>query len=310
MNVLVTGAGGFVGSHLCAALRSEHRVVALLRRHQQGVWDQVVEADIAQPMADEGFVGVDVVVHLAALTHAVHGADESSYRRVNVEGTRHVLRAAALAGVRRFVFVSSVKAIGETGGDGSTPQPSTPYGRTKLEAERLVVDQHEIPETIVLRPAMIYGETKDGNLARLIRLLERAPWIVPRSDARRSMVGLATVVSALALAATSDTLVGRNLVVTDGRDYSLDEISDWVLAALNRSSSGRVPLSLLRTVARMGDLAQKMGVQHVPLDSESLNKLTGEACYDGSALHQLREFQIISDLEQDMPAVVRAALQG
>jgi len=174
---LVTGAAGFVGARLCGALAQRVRVRALLRQGVAGPWSESVVADLTTGVPGDATEGVDTIFHLAGRTHAVDesGGDEGSYRAVNVEGTRALLERAREAGVRRFVFTSSVKAIGEGGetvDDDTLPRPNSAYGRTKLEAERIVLEGGYVPEAVVLRPSLVYGAGVKGNLHNMIAAID------------------------------------------------------------------------------------------------------------------------------------------
>ncbi len=150
---LVTGATGFVGRRLVSQLveaEGEVSVIGAGRVNSSGPWDRFIEVDFGQADAVVDMSGVDTVFHLASKAHAVSETlgDASGYEEVIVGGTRCLVEAAERAGVRSFVYVSSVKAMGE--GESRRPQtlpideqssvePETPYGRCKLEAESIVL---------------------------------------------------------------------------------------------------------------------------------------------------------------------------
>jgi NADH dehydrogenase len=168
MNVLVTGASGFIGQPLVRHLLAHgHRVRALVRRAGEATLLPGADVEVGD-LRDSGAVeratrGMDAIVHLAWATGV---ARESSARVVNVDGTRRLVDAARVHGARRFVFVSSISAARERMG---------PYGRTKLEAERLVAGSGL--EWVILRPSLVYGPGPLGLFARLERSL-RGP-VVP-----------------------------------------------------------------------------------------------------------------------------------
>jgi nucleoside-diphosphate-sugar epimerase len=174
--------------------------------------------------------GVEGVVHLAARNHVLKETEKdplSAYRRVNVEGTRNVIRAAVRAGVRWLIHFSSVKAMGESGDavfDEDSPcTPSTPYGMSKLESEEVV--RHEAEESglgaVILRLPMVYGPGNLGNLPRMIRWADRGlPFPLFQPDNLRSMIYVGNVAHAVLLAIRKATPGVSTYIVKDGEDYS------------------------------------------------------------------------------------------
>ena len=182
--VLVTGAGGFVGRRVVARLAAAGVPVRALVRTGEVEGASPLVTSARGDLFDAGSLreaakGCRAVVHLAAKTHDVSGAGSlEDYRRINVEGTRALLEATLGAGAEVFCFVSSVKAIGE--GSASTldedapERPETPYGVTKLEAERLVASLAGAAGArwTVLRLPLVYGEGVKGNLARMLAAMD------------------------------------------------------------------------------------------------------------------------------------------
>ncbi|SCX79393.1 NAD-dependent epimerase/dehydratase family protein [Thiohalorhabdus denitrificans] len=208
MKICVTGSNGFVGSALLPALTGRgHEVVAVTRASGEGVnrSDHIewVHCDLEQSsLRADQLVGVDVVVHLAGRAHVLReqGKDPlAAFRRANVEATRKFAEASAQAGVKRFVFVSSIGvhgsslANGETVTEASSAVPMEPYGISKLEAEEALweVSGSSGMDVVVLRPALVAGYGAPGNLARLGKLINRGvPVPVPLQDNARSFVSL------------------------------------------------------------------------------------------------------------------------
>ena len=265
--IAVTGATGFVGNALCIALAREHRVRRLLRAPapaQTGCED-FVTGDLADAALDAACQGVDAVVHLAARTHVMreHAADaEAEYHRANVEVTRRLAEAALRAGVRRCVFLSSIKANGEaTHGtpytEASTPAPEDAYGRSKLEAEQaLAAVAGASMQTVILRPPLLYGPGVKGNLLALMRALARGvPLPLASIDNRRSLLGIENLVSVLTLAITHPAAAGRTFLAADGVDLSTPQLAQLIAAGLGvRARLLPVPAPLL---ALAGALAGK-----------------------------------------------------
>lgn len=185
MRVLVTGANGFVGREFCRLMREHgHQVRPWLRTPAPDMPPDAVIADLCGlPECAEAFQGVDVVLHLAARVHKMKEdvADpDAAYALENVMVTRHLAGLAARAGVRRFVFVSSIKACGErTLGhpltESDTPAPEDAYGRSKLAAEQALRDIAEAQgmEWVIVRPVLVYGRGVGGNFERLVSHVKR-----------------------------------------------------------------------------------------------------------------------------------------
>lgn len=305
--VVVTGAAGFIGRKLCAALRADVRVRAVVRRDDvQGPWDEVVRADLSREGFPQGaFDGVSVVFHFAGKAHAVseRSGDEDEYIRVNVDGTRRVLEAAAAARVPRFVFASSVKAMGE--GDGRN-EPATPYGRSKRDAEALVLRGGFVAEPVVVRPALVYGPGVEGNLGGMLRAVASGRFPPPpRVANRRSMIHVDDVVRASIAAAHRVEPVGRALVLTDGVAYSTHDIYAAMRRALGRDVARvALPATAWRCLARAGDVAGWALRRRAPFDSNAYQKLFGSAWYEPSDLRALLGIEGMKSLNDALPEMV------
>jgi nucleoside-diphosphate-sugar epimerase len=289
----VTGGSGFVGRRLCERLSRAGDVRVLCRGDSPGPWSGLDSIDLACDDLPAGLLdGFDTVVHLAARTHAVdeHGDTELLYRELNVEGTRKLLAAAASSGVRRFVLMSSVKAMGESTADAadesSPAEPTTWYGRTKLAAEQLVLHGGYVPEPVVLRSTLVYGPGVHGNLERMIRAIRTRRFPpVPETGNKRSLVHVDDLVSAALLAAESPAAAGRVFIVTDGRPVSTRQMYQWISDGLGVPAAGRtIPVFLFRALALGGDAIGRIRGRRFVFDSAAHKKLFGSAWYDSTAI--------------------------
>ena len=251
---LVTGATGFLGCHLVPALvKSGHDIAGTIEPGAPVTTAglQMFPADIS---TGEGlaaaFAGAGVVIHLAARNHLLKETAKdplAEYRRVNVEGTRKVARAAAENGARLFIHISSVKAMGDETGDApleedSPCRPGTPYGISKLESEEAAGSELSGSGTalVILRIPMVYGPGNKGNLPRMIRWANRGlPFPLFHPDNLRSMVYVGNVVHAVILAIQKATPGVSTFILKDLEDYSTRRL----YAAICREL-GKTPLFL------------------------------------------------------------------
>jgi len=243
--VLVTGASGFVGRALCAALVSfGHRVRMAARAPQPDLPGAVAVGDIG-PATDwrAALAGIDSVVHLAARTHVLRetAADPlGEFRRTNVGGSERLARAAAAMGVRRFVFLSSVKVNGESTAarpftESDAPYPEDAYGRTKLEAEQALAGISAATglEVVVLRPPLVYGPGVKGNFLRLMRLVARGlPLPLGAIRNQRSLVYVGNLADAIVKSLDAPQAAGRTYLVSDGEDLSTPDLVRGLARAL------------------------------------------------------------------------------
>jgi len=222
--VLVTGASGFIGSAVVAALaRDGNAVRAAVRRPHLSFPDgvEVVQhPDLAEAFDWQPLLqGVDQVVHLAGIAHTGRGVDRASYDRVNRQATAQLATAAAQAGVKHLVFVSSIRAQCGPAADHALterddPAPADAYGASKLAAEE-AVRSSGVPFTI-LRPALLYGPGVKGNFALLARAAAtRLPLPVRDFSNRRSLLGIDNFISALAFVLATPATIGETYVVAD-----------------------------------------------------------------------------------------------
>ena len=291
MKVLVTGATGFVGRHLCRMLiDAGHEVTAAVRAEPSpALADGITVVDVGELSAGtlwrDALAGQDAVVHLAARTHVMHETEsnpEMAYRRMNVEVTRRLANECALLGIKRIVFMSSIKVNGEatpkdrpyTAAD--TPAPEDAYGRTKLSAERELARATEGTSTdfVILRPPLVYGPGVKGNFEKLMRAVAAGSWLPLGSLAnRRSLIYVENLCSALIQCLESSKAAGRTYLVSDGDDLSTTSLVRRIAAALG------IPARLLRVPAPLLKLAGKLTGK-----SAAIARLTGSLRIDGSAL--------------------------
>ncbi|MFT4583350.1 MAG: nucleoside-diphosphate-sugar epimerase [Gammaproteobacteria bacterium] len=268
MRVLVTGATGFIGRALSKKLiRDGHVVIAATRSRVADVVDgclcRVVGEIDGRTNWDAALEQTDAVVHLAARTHQSDGIDsESAYRTLNVDGTRQLAAAAVSAGVKHFVFMSSIKVNGEQSPiaeDGcahrfsadDVPDPTTEYGRSKWQAEQVLrqIVGNSGTRLAILRPPLVYGAGQKGNLQSLMRAVDRRlPLPLASTKNRRSLIDVDNLADALIIAMTSN-LNSSTYTLADV-DVSSATLAQAMASALGRRSNlFPCPKVLLEVVA-------------------------------------------------------------
>ena len=295
MKVLVTGGSGFVGSAVLRRLASDgEEAVASVRRPADapiaGV-RYVPGADLAGAAGwDHAVRGADAVIHAAARVHVMddRAADPlAEFRRLNVDGTLRLARAAVAAGVRRFVLLSSIKVNGETSEPGKPfradqlPRPADPYGVSKREAEEALfaLGRESGMEVTAVRPPLVYGPGVKANFRSMMRLLSRRiPLPLGAVRARRSLVAVDNLADLLVHCLRRPEAAGQVLLVSDGEDLSVNDM----LRRLGRALGKRalllpVPPPLLDLAARAAGkpaLAQRL-LRPLEVDIEPTRRLLG-----------------------------------
>ena len=287
---LVSGATGFIGRRLIEALREDGLPCRGLSRTPASDASSLA-ADLGnKPALTEACAGVTSVFHCAGHAHAfgsLTADDAAVHWQVNFEGTRNLVEAAGIAGVRRFVFLSSVKAMAEPGescADEDFPGlPETAYGQAKRAAEAAVLDagQRHGMHVVNLRLAMVYGAGGRGNLERMGRLVRRGLFPpLPETGNHRSLVHVDDIVAALRLVAGDHRANGRTYIVASPEAPSGRALFDALRSALGMPRcTWSVPASMLRVAARCADGVEKLSKRRMPFDSEVLDRLLGSAWY-------------------------------
>lgn len=254
--VLVTGASGFLGQTLSRRLRADGCLVTALSRHAPVAepWVQVKRYEDGASL----LAGQDCVVHLAARVHVMNDAvldPLAAFRVANVELTFHLARQAAQAGVRRFIFISSVKVNGEeTAADRpftaeDTPRPQDPYGVSKMEAEQSLrsLAMQTGMEVVIIRPPLVYGPGVRANFEALIRVVAKGiPLPLGSIQNKRSLVALDNLVDLIAICVDHPKAADQTFMVSDDEDLSTPDLIRRMAQAMDRPARlMRVPVRFL-----------------------------------------------------------------
>lgn len=311
-NLWISGANGFVGKALCAeAIRRGFAVKGAVRRQAAlpaGVVRIELDTLTDEVQLAEKLHDVDVVIHLAARVHVMQeqASDPlAAFREVNTLATEKLARAAAAQGVKRFVFVSTIKVNGEETRldraytENDVAHPLDPYGISKWEAEQVL---HKVAaetglEIVIVRPPLVYGSGVKGNFAQLIAVVQKG-WFLPLASVRnsRSMLYLGNFVDALLLCATHPAASGKTYLLSDGEDLSTPGLLRQLAQAMGRQARlFSAPAGLLRLAGRLlGRSAQ-------------IERLTGSLKVDCRLIKRELDWRPPYSVQQGMRATVQSS---
>ncbi|MBI4665206.1 MAG: NAD-dependent epimerase/dehydratase family protein [Nitrospinae bacterium] len=326
MKVLVTGASGFVGRRLVPRLLLEgHEAVCALRSAKGGkglpegvktVITGELEASADLPGA---LAGVDTVIHLAGRAHVMHDKAQNpatEYYRVNVEASRVLGERAVEAGVKRIVFASSVKAMGERTleipyTETSVCAPEDDYGKTKLEAENVLkgICARGGVELVILRFPLVYGPGVKGNMAALVKAARKGiPLPLGAATNLRSLIFVDNLVDAIIACSKNPSAASGIFLVSDGEDISTSRLYRLIGEAMDkRLRIPAVPLGLMKTLGQAGDMAGALMGRKMPITSGAVEKLFGSLRVDSSKIRVALGWTPPYSVEEGMRAMVEGS---
>lgn len=281
MKFLLTGSSGFIGKRLLNAIDEN---IVLLSRQKNSLYPTIICDFEKDEIPSDVFKSVDIVIHLAGVSHDFGDATkkEEYYRKINIDTTVRLASLAAYHNVKRFVFISSVKAGGEPISgrcrmESEQDIPEGTYGKTKREAELKILEISKNSDMCVsiIRPSLVYGPNLKGNL-KLMFLGINKGWFppLPETNNKRSMIHVDDLVVAILLAAQDERTNGKIFVATDGKCYSSREIYETMCTILGKSiPKWSIPEFIF-------DLARKIS----PTIKYKIDKLIGDECYSSSEL--------------------------
>jgi nucleoside-diphosphate-sugar epimerase len=294
--ILVTGATGFVGRCLCSHLTTAgYVVVAVGRQKQPGPWEQFVVADLEREVPHAScFDGLWGIVHLAGIAHVsiAPTAEHNPYFALSVDATQRLLEMARSCGIERFLYMSSVKTMGEGNPREIPLRPidetwpyslQSSYGLAKLKGEGLVLASG-LPHPVVLRPPMVFGLDNPGNLPRMREAIrnKRFPPLEDNGN-RRSMIHVEDLAEYAKRALEISCAANQVYIVCHEEAVSTRQLYDALLEGIGGPPvTFAIPIKLLKMAAVFGSVCSVITSKSVPFDREVFYKLTGSAWYDGS----------------------------
>ena len=283
-NVLISGATGFIGQRLVGALDANIRV---LSREKQRDYETVVCDFEKEDIPKSALELIDTVFHIAGFAHDIRNAGEIEdlYHKVNVNATVQLAELAVKSNIKRFIFVSSVKAgggstFGVCASEKDQGDPEGIYGKTKREAELklLKIGKESGMHVSIIRPSFVYGPNVKGNLQLMLSGI-KSVWFphLPETGNKRSMIHVDDLVRAILLVAEDDRAIGEIFIATDGTPHSSRDIYNAMCNVLGKSiPKWSVPKFLFDMVSLISSRIKY-----------KVNKLLGDECYSSKKLEKL-----------------------
>lgn len=243
--ILITGGSGFIGSRLVSFLEKTNHSIVLLSRLPRSNSKTFICDFMTDQIPKDAFIGVDTVFHLAGLAHDTKEKEKMSnfYEKLNVDSTVQLAKLAIENKVKKFIFVSSVKAGGKSihgsySNENDQVEPEEIYGKTKRDAELklLQMSLRSNMHISIIRPSLVYGPNVKGNLKLMIQGISQG-WFppLPKINNKKTMVHVDDLVRALLFVSQEDLANGEIFNITDGKTYSTREIYESVCFSLNKS---------------------------------------------------------------------------
>ena len=280
MNILITGANGFIGTHLCSELLNRNiGFRATARKANENSYADFVSCDLETTESlNQLMNGCDIVIHLAGRAHMTGDNSQEKYRVANELVTQRLANAAKQNRITRFVYLSSIKVNGESSNPGlpirqsDTPHPLDDYGRSKLAAELALqaICHDNSMEYVIIRPTLVYGQGVKANFSALISAVKRGlPLPIATVKNERSMIGINNLIDLIITSSTNPKAANQTFLASDGTDTSTPALVRLIAKSLNRQT--RIfpfPISILRLLAAVFG------------KSSAIDKLTGSLSVD------------------------------
>ncbi|WP_063656161.1 NAD-dependent epimerase/dehydratase family protein [Aliivibrio fischeri] len=239
MNVLITGGSGFIGRNISKSSQCDFRYVTRIRNEKHSGFN--ISELSGKTNWQGAFTDISSIIHLAGLAHS-HSFTNNDYQSVNVDGTLHLASEAAKAGVKRFVFVSSIGVNGTLSyhtpfSESSKAAPHNAYSQSKYDAEiglKKIADETGL-EVVIVRPTLVYGPNAPGNFGSLTRLVNRVP-VLPFGlvNNKRDFISVQNLADLLHTCTHHPKAAGHTFLASDGRAVSIKEFTNAIAKGLNK----------------------------------------------------------------------------
>jgi nucleoside-diphosphate-sugar epimerase len=321
-NILVTGATGFIGSYLLQIL-SQHKfhITAAVRKnlsHSLSKPIRIVKVGNIDEKTDwqEALQGIDIVIHLAARAHIINETipnPEAEFIKVNTQGTANLVKQSIQAGVKHFIFISSIGAMTTQSDriltENSPCHPDSPYGRSKLQAEQALIELAKDSNMTwtILRPTLVYGLGNPGNMERLMKLIKRGlPLPFGAVKNRRSFVFVGNLVDAIITCLDHPNAANQIFLISDNQAVSTPQLIRLIAQQIQQPCQLLpVPTILLRFLGYLGDRVESITGKNLPFNTYNIDRLLGSLTVDSRYIQKTLNWQPPFTLEQGLARTIQ-----
>jgi len=321
-NVLVTGSTGFIGSHLLPTLHQHNwQITAAIRQEFEfpaSLSIKTIKVGEIDDMTDwqEALLGIDTVIHLAGRSHILHETisnPEAAFIKVNTKGTINLVKQSLKAGVKHFIFVSSIHAMAAESdnilNENSPCHPDSPYGRSKLQAEQALIEIAKDSDMTwtILRPTLVYGLGNRANMERLMKLIKRGlPLPFGAIKNRRSFVFVGNLVAAIITCLDHPNAANQIFLISDNQAVSTPQLIRLIAQQIQQPCQLLpVPTILLRFLGYLGDSLEFITGKNLPFNTYNIDRLLGSLTVDSRYIQKTLNWQPPFTLEQGLAQTIQ-----
>jgi nucleoside-diphosphate-sugar epimerase len=320
--ILVTGATGFIGRHLLPVLHQQGwQTTAAVRddfRQPLSIPIKAIQVGEIDDMTDwqEALLGIDTVIHLAGRSHILHETisnPEAAFIKVNTKGTINLVKQSLKAGVKHFIFVSSIHAMAAESDDilneNSPCHPDSPYGGSKLQAEQALINLAKDSNMTwtILRPTLVYGPGNRANMERLMKLIKRGlPLPFGAIKNRRSFVFVGNLVAAIITCLDHPNAANKIFLISDNQAVSTPQLIRLIAQQIQQPCRLLpVPTTLLRFLGYLGDNIESITGKNLPFNTYNIDRLLGSLTVDSRYIQKTLNWQPPFTLEQGLAQTIQ-----
>jgi nucleoside-diphosphate-sugar epimerase len=321
-NILVTGARGFIGSYLLPILsQDQFQITAAVRNNlSQSLSIPIKTIKVGnideKTNWQEALQGIDIVIHLAARAHIINETipnPEAEFIKVNTQGTANLVKQSIQAGVKHFIFISSIGAMTTQSDriltENSPCHPDSPYGRSKLQAEQALIELAKDSNMTwtILRPTLVYGLGNPGNMERLMKLIKRGlPLPFGAVKNRRSFVFVGNLVDAIITCLDHPNAANQIFLISDNQAVSTPQLIRLIAQQIQQPCQLLpVPTILLRFLGYLGDRVESITGKNLPFNTYNIDRLLGSLTVDSRYIQKTLNWQPPFTLEQGLARTIQ-----